>query len=159
MYDREAAVAYAHEWAFKRNPRYLNFAGIGGDCTNFISQCLLAGGAPMNYEKTFGWYYTNASNRAPAWTSVQYLYNFLVRDTSIGPKGKEVGITQLEKGDVVQLSFDGLAFHHSLLVVHTGVKKDLAQLLLATHSLDADDRPLSSYQYVKARFVKIYVPD
>ncbi|MCI8589874.1 MAG: amidase domain-containing protein [Clostridiales bacterium] len=157
MYNREAAVAYAHEWAYKRNPRYLNFTGIGGDCTNFVSQCLLAGGAPMNYEKTFGWYYANASNRAPAWTSVQYLYNFLMKRASIGPRGEETSIHEIEKGDVVQLSFDGVVFHHSLLVVDTGIKKNSDHLLLATHSYDADDRPLSSYQYAKARFLKIDV--
>lgn len=34
LYDREAAVAYAHRWAMGRNPAYLDFHGIGGDCTN-----------------------------------------------------------------------------------------------------------------------------
>lgn len=33
-YDRDKAVAYAHQWAFKRNPNYYNFDSIGGDCTN-----------------------------------------------------------------------------------------------------------------------------
>ena len=45
-YDREAAVAYAHRWAFGRNPAYSNFDGMGGDCTNFASQCLYAGTGP-----------------------------------------------------------------------------------------------------------------
>ena len=38
-YDRGKAVAYAHKWAFGRNPAYYNFDKIGGDCTNFTSQC------------------------------------------------------------------------------------------------------------------------
>lgn len=37
LYDREAAVAYAHRWAMGRNPAYLDFHGIGGDCTNVDS--------------------------------------------------------------------------------------------------------------------------
>ena len=45
-YDRSAAVTYAHRWAFGRNPRYYNFDELGGDCTNFASQCLYAG-APL----------------------------------------------------------------------------------------------------------------
>ncbi|HIS96851.1 MAG TPA: amidase domain-containing protein, partial [Candidatus Scatomorpha pullistercoris] len=76
-YDRQRAVAYARRWAYSRNPLFYNFTGIGGDCTNFISQCLLAGCCVMNCTPTFGWYYRNASDRAPAWTGVQYLYNFL----------------------------------------------------------------------------------
>ena len=51
MYDRAKAVAYAHQWAYSRNPAYYDFSAIGGDCTNFVSQCLRAGGAPMNYTR------------------------------------------------------------------------------------------------------------
>ena len=42
-YNRAAAVAYAHAWAYRRNPRYYNYEELGGDCTNFASQCLYAG--------------------------------------------------------------------------------------------------------------------
>ena len=38
LYDRERAVAYAHQWAYSRNPAYYDFSVLGGDCTNFISQ-------------------------------------------------------------------------------------------------------------------------
>ena len=38
-YDRKKALEYAKEWAFKRNPKYLNFENIGGDCTSYESQC------------------------------------------------------------------------------------------------------------------------
>ena len=37
-YNREKAVSYAEKWAFSRNPRYMSFDGIGGDCTSFVSQ-------------------------------------------------------------------------------------------------------------------------
>ena len=66
IYDRGKAVAYAHKWAFGRNPAYYDFEEIGGDCTNFASQCLRAGGGVMNFTPTFGWYYVNAARRAPA---------------------------------------------------------------------------------------------
>lgn len=42
-YNREKAVEYARRWAYDRNPQYYNFDPIGGDCTNFVSQCLFAG--------------------------------------------------------------------------------------------------------------------
>ena len=155
MYNREAAAAYAHEWAYRRNPRYLNFTGIGGDCTNFISQCMLAGGAPMNYQKTYGWYYINANNRAPAWTSVQYLYNYLVKNKPSGLSGRLADLGELALADLVQLSFDAESYGHTLIVVRPGTTPD--DLLLATHSIDSDNRPLSTYQYSKARFIKITV--
>ena len=41
----KAEIEYARRWAFSTNPAYYNFENIGGDCTNFVSQCLYAGGA------------------------------------------------------------------------------------------------------------------
>lgn len=156
-YNREAAVAYAHKWAFSRNPRYLDFHGIGGDCTNFISQCLHAGGAPMNYTKTFGWYYNSQSDRAPAWTGVQYLYNFLMKQKKPGPYAEEVPLWELLPGDVIQLSFTQGVFSHTLLVVETGPIPSPDNLLVATHSLDSDHRPLATYQTVAQRYLRIRV--
>ena len=52
-YNRDRAVEYARRWAFERNPLFENFAGIGGDCTNFVSQSVLAGGCVMDYTPTF----------------------------------------------------------------------------------------------------------
>ena len=76
-YNREKAVSYAEKWAFSRNPRYMSFDGIGGDCTSFVSQCLYAGSGVMNYTPVMGWYYNSAADRAPAWSGVPYLYQFL----------------------------------------------------------------------------------
>ena len=107
-YDRAAAVRYAHIWAYGRNPRYYDYEGIGGDCTNFASQCIYAGAGVMNDTPTFGWYYINANDKAPAWTGVEYLYNFLKRRTpSAGPFAGEVAPERIRPGDIVQLSFDG----------------------------------------------------
>lgn len=61
-YDRAQAVAYARRWALSRNPLFYDFTGIGGDCTNFVSQCLLAGCCVMDYEPVFGWYYRSAAS-------------------------------------------------------------------------------------------------
>lgn len=155
-YNREAAVAYAHKWAFGRNPRYYDFERLGGDCTNFASQCLFAGCGVMNYKPVFGWYYRSARDRAPAWTGVEYLHNFLVRpEATAGPAAvvsRELAIVQ--PGDVVQLRFDGSVFQHSPVVVEVrGATAD--DILVAAHSLDADFRPLSSYEYAEYRVLHI----
>ena len=51
-YNRENAVAYAKKWAYGRNPKYYDFSDLGGDCTNFASQCIYAGSGIMNYTPT-----------------------------------------------------------------------------------------------------------
>ena len=73
-YNRAAAVAYARRWAMGRNPAYFDFERLGGDCTNFASQCLFAGAGIMNYTPVTGWFYRSASDRTAAWTGVEYHY-------------------------------------------------------------------------------------
>ena len=156
-YDRAAAVRYAHRWAFARNPRYYDYEWIGGDCTNFASQCLYAGSRVMDYTPTFGWYYVDANDKAPAWTGVPYLYNYLTRThITPGPAARDAAIGDLLPGDVVQLSFDGARWAHTPVVVAVGSPRSLDNVLVAAHSEDADDRPLSDYDYADIRFLHIF---
>lgn len=155
MYQREKAVAYAHRWAYSRNPLYLNFNELGGDCTNFVSQCIHTGEARMNYTPTFGWYYINGKDKAPAWTGVPYLYKFLIQNKGAGPYGVESVLEDVDIGDILQLSLTGGEYGHSLLVVQTGKVPTAENTLIATHSSDADFRPLSSYVFQKYRCIHI----
>ncbi len=149
-YDREAAVAYARRFALGRNPRYYDFENIGGDCTNFASQCLYAGSGVMNETPITGWYYRSVSDRAAAWTGVAYLYNFLVGNRSVGPYARVVSPRDAMPGDIVQLGTRDGHFYHSPVITATW-----PTLLVAAHTDDALDRPLSSYIYEVARFLHI----
>lgn len=150
-YDRRKAREYARRWAYGRNPLFYNFTGIGGDCTNFISQCLLAGCCTMNCKNTFGWYYNSASDRTPSWTGVQYLYDFLTRNEGAGPYARDADINELVTGDLVQLADRGGRFYHTLLI--TGARR--GTYLVAAHSFDTFDRPLVSYSYARLRPLKL----
>lgn len=150
-YDREKAVAYARKWAFGRNPAFYNFDGLGGDCTNFASQCLYAGAGVMNYTPVFGWYYIDLNQRAPAWTGVEYFYRFLTENTGMGPFAEEVELSELLIGDFVQLGRATGDFYHTPVV--TAVKN--GKIYVAAHTYDAFDRPLSSYVFEKARGIHI----
>jgi hypothetical protein len=149
-YDREAAVAYATKWAFLRNNAYYDFDRLGGDCTNFISQCLFAGGSVMNFSDN-GWYYRSLNDRAPAWSGVKELYTFLCREGSSGPFALETSAFGVETGDIVQLAFSGDEYRHSLLVISA----DHGEILIAAHTNDSYARPLKSYFYSNARFLHI----
>ena len=155
-YDRAAAVAYAHRWAHSRKPDYYNFDEIGGDCTSFASQCLYAGAGVMNFTPTFGWYYRNIRDRAPAWTGVPYFYNFLTRTAaSRGPFAVQAPLEQAQPGDFVQLRFASDApFTHTPVVVAV-LGQTPEEILVAAHSLDSDYRPLSTYPYEALRLIHI----
>ena len=157
-YVRERAVEYALRWALSRNPLFPDFAGIGGDCTNFVSQAILAGSCVMNDTLDFGWYYFSPENRAPAWTGVQFFYNFITGNPEYlrenggeGPFGAEVPTTMIEPGDVVQLANEQGTYYHTLMI--TG--RDGDDFLVSAHTDDARNRPLSTYRYATARFLHI----
>ena len=144
MYNRENAVLYAQEWAYRRNPRYFDFSKLGGDCTNFASQCIYAGAQVMNYTPTFGWYYISVGDRAPAWTGVDELYRFLISNKGAGPQGEVVPLRNIMEGDIVQLRFgNGERFDHSPVVVDRG-NGTPDSVLVAAHTNDSDCRQLST---------------
>ena len=150
-YNRENAVAYARKYAFSQNSLFANFRGIGGNCTNFISQSVYAGSCEMNYKPTFGWYFISLDDRSPSWTGVDYFFNFITQNTDVGPYGKEVTSDEVEIGDVIQLARNAEGYYHSLLVVGF----DGEDILVAAQTDDAYARPLSTYDYDYSRFIKI----
>ena len=150
-YVRERAVRYAEKYAFSQNPIFGNFRGIGGNCTNFVSQAIYAGSCVMNYKPTFGWYYRSLNDRSPSWTGVDFFYNFMVGNKDVGPYGTESSIEELEVGDVIQLAKNDGGFYHTLLVVGF----DGEDTLVSAQTDDAYGRPLSTYNYDYARYIKI----
>lgn len=148
--DIEAMLEYARRWAFSRNPDFYSFDDIGGDCTNFVSQCIYAGGAVMNYTPDVGWYYISLYDRAAAWTGVEFFHTFMTENKGAGPFGYDIPVYDAAVGDVIQLG-TGDTFYHSLLVVNVidGVP------YVAAHDFDAFDRPLPSYTYNEVRCIRI----
>lgn len=154
-YNRAAAVAYAHKWAFARNPLFYNFDDIGGNCTNFASQVLYAGGAVMNPTPTYGWYYYGLNNRSPSWTGVEYLHRFLVNNRGVGPVAVETDISQMQPGDIIQLSHDGITYTHTPVVVSVGNPPTESNILVAANTYDSDNRRLDSYPHPYRRYLHI----
>lgn len=155
-YNKEAAVAYAKKWAFSRNPAYYNFDLLGGDCTNFASQCLFAGCGVVNQTKEIGWYYKNLNDRAAAWTGVEFFYRFLVGNAEgigdgAGPFAREVSLAELEIGDFVQFGRATGDFYHTPIVV--GFQGGAP--LLAAHTYDTYNRPLGAYRFGRLRCLHI----
>ena len=142
-YDRWLAVQYAKIYALSPNPKFFHFSEIGGDCTNFISQCLLAGGSVMQYDKINGWYYNSSYDRSPSWASVTELQRFLLNKNLGGPKAEISSLKNLEIGDIIQLRQNPTRFNHTLLV--SAISQN--EIFVCAHSNDALDRKLSSYNY------------
>lgn len=155
VYNREKVIEYAKKWAYDRNPQYYDFDNVGGDCTSFASQCIYAGSKVMNYSKQNGWYYISGNNKSPSWSGVEFLYNFLTQNKSVGPYGYEVEQDKIELGDIAQLSFDGNEFSHSLVIVKILDTTYLNQILISSHTFDSFNKRISEYNFEKIRFIHI----
>ena len=150
-YNRNRALEYAKAWALDRNPLFIDYAGIGGDCTNFASQVLYAGSCMMNFTPVTGWYFITDAQRSASWTGVEFLYNFITQNKGVGPYGREVFADEAIVGDIIQLSDENADFYHTLVIIGSedGVFK------VAAHSEDSYDRRLDSYNYTGLRYIHI----
>lgn len=114
-YNRLRAVQYAERWWNDYNPFYKKF---DVDCTNFISQCLHAGGAPMaGYpDRTSGWWMEN-NNWSYSW-SVANALRWYLPGAKRGLRAVEVeSPEQLLLGDVICYDFEGDGrINHSTIV-------------------------------------------
>lgn len=153
-YDRAAAAAYGARWALGRNPAYMQLDGIGGDCTNFCSQCLYAGGCVMNFTPDLGWYYRSPDDRAAAWTGVEYLYRFLTGHSGPGPHARVVPPHRTLPGDLLQLQNGEGRWYHSMVVLENRGNGPRG-ILIAAHSIDSLYRPLASYRFAAVRGLQI----
>ncbi|QKY68465.1 amidase domain-containing protein [Lentibacillus sp. CBA3610] len=115
-YDRRSAVQYAERWWNSYNPDYRKF---DVDCTNYVSQCMRAGGAPMRGmpERENGWWYQQ-DNWSYSWAVAHSLRWYLSGSTS-GLKGKEVdSARELMPGDIICYDFEGDGkWDHNTIVV------------------------------------------
>ena len=122
IYNRPKAVQYAETWWQKPNPRYEYFKV---DCTNYVSQCLFAGGAPMDYtgKRGSGWWYSGKKGHQElwsySWAVANSLHHYLERPHAHSLTGTVVSDPrELQPGDTISYDWDGDGrFQHNTFVV------------------------------------------
>lgn len=154
-FNRLKAVEYAQTWALSRNPKYKAFDKLGGDCTNYISQCMFAGGIEMTVKQN-GWFYHSLASRAPAWTGVNEFFAFAISNKSQGLKCKIGNLNNCNVGDVVQFEKNGKYFHSAIItkVINSSLPEGV---LVCAHDNNALNRRLSTYAYHSLRILNIFV--
>lgn len=94
------AIDYATQYAESANIREWNYFS-GGDCTNFASQIIHAGGIPMDYVQPNAWYYRSITDYARNWTVANEFANYWgVNYTTTRHRSFAA---QLDKGDFIAL--------------------------------------------------------
>jgi hypothetical protein len=155
-FDRKKAVEYAREWADSRNPAFPDYSasqGGGGDCANFVSQSLLAGGWHTLWGAEVDpcvWWVTSERQSSWSWRAAARLQGYL----DISGRASRCAQEKLDLADVVFQKIDGKIVHAMLV---TGIERSRGQqqgstdFLLSYHSREALDRPLSE-------ILKLYDP-
>lgn len=162
-YNREVAVEYARTWALYRNPKYKDYDPWGGDCTNYISQCIHAGDIPFDHEGKdimHKWYWYSDSNRTPTWTSADAFGRYVLNNNRYNTENYGIysvlaDYDELEKGDLVQLIYQGSAYHTMIISeVILDDRNYLLDYLICQHTEDLIDFPLSEKEGER-RYIKI----
>ena len=132
--DRNAMVTYAM-FNFDGDPpesgnsslaQYVNMYDSGGDCTNFVSHCILSGGA-VPYQTSNGWYCNSDSDRTSSWSYVVPFYNFVTNNTTYGPTGVHRSLSlnsspSYDIGDIIQIDYNSSGgfssdWNHSVMII------------------------------------------
>lgn len=165
-YLRNSAVNYALTYGLNPNPNYRYFKLIddnGGDCSNFISQCLLAGGATMEFNTSRPWWYRHGITISKdtwslCWATAHSLYYYLrvnAEKNSPYTKGIEAKSAEnLEPGDLIFLQDEKERIFHSCIVTSLF----MGEILVTQHTYDAVNIPYQrSYPVFKYHYVKIVI--
>ena len=152
-YNRIGATNYATQYAISPNTNYVDFGSTGtnegGDCTNFISQCLNEGGGISEHFGTIYsntcWFYTTGSNRSSSWTGAQE-FNTYVKSSVSKINSTMSTFSSVDYGDIIQLqSTTSTQMSHSLII--TGIVMSSygrSDLLFCCHSSNKLNYSLSN---------------
>lgn len=159
-YDPYTAVNYARTWALSRNTTYPDFSAGGGDCTNFVSQALKAGGfrntianSPMSDQR---WYFVSKTSYSQTWSSANGLFSRFNNGYENWVRWNS--IDSLNYGDIVFADWDGQGtIDHTMIV--TGFKKladGTPDPVFSYHSTDRKDNPRSSFVLAAPKTTRYY---
>jgi hypothetical protein len=136
-YNRLQAVAYAAHWWSGFNPMFRAFRT--DDCTNFVSQCLLAGGMTMEVtnQREKGWWYLGPNDQWSHSWAVSHSMRWYLQSSGRGQK--RAAAKELELGDVITYDFnDDEVWDHVAMVVGFDPH---GEPLMAAHTIAAWGRP------------------
>ncbi|MCX4695140.1 amidase domain-containing protein [Streptomyces sp. NBC_01408] len=140
-YDYTAMAKYAEKHWKNYNPAYRKFNGAGGDCTNFISQALKAGGwknVPGSSSDYRNWWY-DGTRQSDSWVGTNEWAWFTLSNQRAA---NLANVYQADIGDIVQLDFnkDG-SKDHSMMVTY---RSSAGMPYLTYHSTNTYRKSLAS---------------
>jgi hypothetical protein len=165
-YDRDAAVSYARRWVGKRNTAdWQVYDRMGGNCQNFVSQAIYAGGVPMDYQDSLQWKwfgdipttYAGAQGRSASWSGVDDFLKYVRENAGDGMvAAANAPYYSGEPGDVIHMGMSG-DWRHTVMItrVMTDSSGNTVDYLVASNTADLLNFPVSAHYYQQQMLIKI----
>ncbi|MCH5339387.1 MAG: amidase domain-containing protein [Acetatifactor sp.] len=157
-YNASDAVAYAQKYFYPYNSEYPDWRPYGGDCANFVSQCLYAGGKSMkgtpgsssSAQDWSNWFSSgnscNTSNVSSTWRGANAFKSYWQVNSSSYATFSYVGEESYDYGFTVDavslLNENGSAYHTLIIVGYDPVNHDF---IMGAHSDSTITKKLSEY--------------
>ncbi len=164
-YDREAAASYGASFVGQRNADWWDYSRQGGNCQNFVSQCLYAGGIPMDTrgDAVWKWYGEGVNEReedrgcSASWINVDAFYQYVRENEGYGLAARTDG--SYWEGNVGDVILMGPAhdLNHSVLIskVVQNAQGRTVDYLIHSNTSDVKDFPVSAYPNPRQVLVRI----
>ncbi len=166
-YQRVAAFLYADKWVGCRNEDWPDYSPYGGNCQNFVSQCIHAGDIPMDIKEPgiWKWYGStpnskaNGYGRSPSWSAVKDFLDYVKENEAYGLVAQaDAPYYSGEIGDVIHLAAHEGDWKHTVLITKVLKNEDgeTYDYLIHSNTADLKNFPVSIYPYPRQLLIKIY---
>ena len=148
-----------------RNPEWADYSDYGGNCQNFASQCLCAGGIPMDIQggAVWKWYGSTpsqtaeAQGRSASWTGVGSFRSYALENTGFGLVSQvDAPYYAGQPGDLIQMG-DATVWAHTVVIrqlVRDGTGRTV-DYLIHSNTNDMENYPASLYGYPELALIAI----
>ena len=139
-YNVANAIAYADKYCINYNSSYNSYKGRGGDCANFVSQCLYAGGFKQDSE----WY-----KHSVAWINVmKQIAHFKAYGTFLNATN-----SNLIKGNPIYFDWNGdSTYDHATICVG---RNNSGIAILDSHTKDLYHATWTNWSFRKAATIQL----
>ena len=139
-YNVSNAIAYADKYCINYNSAYNSYKGRGGDCANFVSQCLYAGGFKQDSE----WY-----KHSVAWINVmKQIAHFKAYGTFLNATN-----SNLIKGNPIYFDWNGdSTYDHATICVG---RNNSGIAILDSHTKDLYHATWTNWSFRKAATIQL----
>ena len=140
-YNVSNAIAYADKYCINYNSSYNSYKGRGGDCANFVSQCLYAGG----FKQDSDWY-----KHSVAWINVmRQIAHFKAYGNFLNAKNEN-----LIKGNPIYFDWNGDGvYDHATICVG---RNNSGTAILDSHTKDLYHATWTNWSFKKAATIQLH---